>query len=73
MGLLVIMQNKANLQKAQMSTSLYGQKDYVNELRWRLLENKPNQTQCRNSSKLIMPIKNRLELLNLDCRQTNLR
>jgi len=39
------MQNKANLQREQMSTSLYEQKDYENKSNWTLGENKPKQSQ----------------------------
>jgi len=52
------LQNKANFKKARINVNYYLQKDYENKLRRRLWENKPNQTQCRNSSKLVIPIKN---------------
>jgi len=53
------MQNKANLQKAQISISLYEQKDYEDNLRRWLCENKAKQSQYRNGSKLVMQIKTR--------------
>jgi len=39
------MQNKANLQREQMSTSLYEQKVYENKSNWTLGENKAKQSQ----------------------------
>jgi len=39
------MQKKANFKKAEMFVNYYLQKDYENEPRRRLCENKPKQTQ----------------------------
>jgi len=41
----VIMQNKANLRKAQMDVSFIITRDYEKKLHWTFGENKPKQTQ----------------------------
>ena len=43
--LSLIMQNKPNFRKAQMSANVFLRKDYENETTLRPQKNKPNQTQ----------------------------
>ena len=44
---LLFMQNKPNFQKSQMNVNPYNTKNYENESKWTLGENKPNQTQSK--------------------------